>query len=97
MDRNCSSFVLLLILGIVRITGVSGNCDYLNRNKSTVTQLKKHLFCQYDSDVRPVHYTDNVTDVHLYIMPKFFEYVSVCKYISRVGVLNGENREQRNV
>lgn len=41
-----------------------------------MVQLKRHLLCEYDPDVRPVQYNNNMTRVNFYLKPKFFEYVS---------------------
>lgn len=46
-------------------------------SKSMELQLKTHLFCDYDPDVRPVIDPKNVTNVGLAIMPKIIEFVGV--------------------
>ncbi|XP_012521971.1 5-hydroxytryptamine receptor 3A [Monomorium pharaonis] len=71
MNRN-GFFFVLLILHIIYIKVIAeSSC---NENKSQMVQLKRHLLCEYNSNVRPVKNIKNITRVKFFLNPYFFEY-----------------------
>lgn len=74
MGKTERFLVLLFILDIA-FGDATTNCNNVE-SKSTVLQLKRHLLCEYDPDVRSVKSNNNVTRVTFRLTPHFIEYVS---------------------
>ena len=53
---------------------ITRGCKKLE-NTTPLLRLKKYLFCDYDSTVRPNHHKV-VTNITLRLMPKMMEFVS---------------------
>ncbi|XP_014477571.1 PREDICTED: neuronal acetylcholine receptor subunit alpha-2-like [Dinoponera quadriceps] len=76
MDRNTLLLILLFIFVCVdMIMSYSSRCND-GETRSVLLQLKRHLLCEYDSEVRPVQTNNNVTRVKLHIIPQFLDYNS---------------------
>ncbi|XP_032676070.1 neuronal acetylcholine receptor subunit alpha-2-like [Odontomachus brunneus] len=77
MDKNGFLLILLFILDAVCVDVImsfsSRSCNDAE-SQSSMLQLKRHLLCEYDMDVRPVQNNNNVTRVKLHIIPQFLEY-----------------------
>lgn len=53
---------------------LSSNCKSIE-NKSKMMKLKRYLFCDYDTTVRPANSHQMVTNVTVKLMPKLLEFV----------------------
>lgn len=77
MSRSGFFSALLFILDIIyNDVTASKNCNDVE-SKSTMLQLKRHLLCEYDFDVRPVQTNNNMTRVTFRMIPHFLRYVSI--------------------
>ena len=74
MGRN--SFCSVFLFSLIACTDVIAENSCSSENISPMVQLKRHLLCEYDPDVRPVQHNNNMTRVNFYLKPQFFEYVS---------------------
>ncbi|XP_067216148.1 uncharacterized protein [Linepithema humile] len=74
MCKNSFFPVLLFILDVVCVDVIATkDCNDVE-SKSTVLQLKRHLLCEYDSEVRPVQNNNNMTRVTFRLTPHFYDY-----------------------
>ncbi|XP_011879779.1 PREDICTED: neuronal acetylcholine receptor subunit beta-3-like [Vollenhovia emeryi] len=65
-------FSLNIVCANVIAESTRSTCNV--ETKSTIVKLKRELFCEYDSDVRPVQNNNNVTRVQFYLKPFFYDY-----------------------
>ncbi|XP_011137432.2 5-hydroxytryptamine receptor 3A [Harpegnathos saltator] len=79
MDGNGLLLILLFIFDVVCVDVImsysSRRCNDVE-SQSSMLQLKRHLLCEYDPDVRPVQNNNNVTRVKLHIIPQFLQYIN---------------------
>ncbi|CAL1681655.1 unnamed protein product [Lasius platythorax] len=74
MNRSGLFSVLLFIFDVVynNVTA-SSSCNDVG-SKSTMLRLKRHLLCEYDSEVRPVQNNNNMTRVTFRMVPHFLHF-----------------------
>jgi hypothetical protein len=84
MYKIIISYIFLISLNnfIHESIAVTNLCKDIS-SKSMDLQLKTYLFCDYDSDIRPINNKKNTTNINITIMPKMIEFVSMNTFIMR--------------
>jgi len=72
--KNLFPVLLFIFFMCTDVIAKENSCS--SESRSIMVQLKRHLLCEYNPDVRPVQNNNDMTRVEFYLKPHFFEYVS---------------------